>query len=89
MDLPFNPLDHATEFVFIDGDETDIVVTQMALFGKWMIKRESQVLTLDGVWIPLADLKPGSLVDANLVGYDRDQALAVAHEHAIRSHTRR
>ncbi len=89
MDLPFNPLDYATEFVFVDGDEVDVVVTQMSSPDKWMIKRQSQVLTVDGMWLPLADLNPGSPVDVALVGHDRDRALVVAHGHAIRSHTRR
>ncbi|MEU6725535.1 hypothetical protein ABZ917_17650 [Nonomuraea wenchangensis] len=87
MDLPFNPLEYADTFRFPDGDEVDIVVEKMANSGKWMICRERQVLTVDNMWIPLADLDPARAEDVALVGHDRDQALATAYDYANRWRT--
>ncbi|MEV8634309.1 hypothetical protein AB0395_21905 [Streptosporangium sp. NPDC051023] len=87
-----DPLAYATQFQFPAADNTVITVSAMATPGKWMIMRETptppsmplQVLTCDGVWISASDLNPTDPHDVALVGFDRDQAISTAYQHASR-----
>lgn len=86
--MDFNPLDYASQFTFMDGDDVAILVEQMDNPANWMISRGTQVLTVDDIWIPFKDHDPGNTVDVALIAYDRDIALTTAHRKAVGSHTR-
>jgi hypothetical protein len=83
-DLTINPLDYATQFTFPASDGSEVEVVAMVVPGKWMITKGMQVLTVDNAWVSFRGLSPSNPTDVDLVGFDRDRAIAVAHRYANR-----